>query len=241
MAGQVHPSAPEAPMLYNQRNSSAVRSPDVMPAPATYAKPRQRGRRHRGGIAGCCCCLLSTFCSLLVAFLFLAGIAILVLWLVLKPIHLPKYSLNDVDIVNFSVEPNNSTLDADFIYNITADNPNKKIGIKYDYIDLVTSYNGQDFGQSSIPGFYQGHRNTTVLTSELKVQDFQLQQSSASALQSQIQANSVPLHVRANARAHVKIGKYTSHGFKVRVDCDVDLAVTPTARLISKSCKLKRS
>jgi hypothetical protein len=233
MADQVHPSEPEAPMLYNQKNSSA---PDVMPAPATYAKPRQRGRR---GIGGCCCCLLSTFCSLLLAFLILAGIQLLVLWLILKPIHLPKYSLNDVDIVNFSVGQNNNTLAADLIYNITAENPNRKIGIKYDYIDLETSYDGQAFGLSSIPGFYQGHQNTTVLTSELNVQDFQLQQSSATALQTQIQANNVPLHIRANAKAHVKIGKYTSAGFKVRVDCDVDMAVTP-ARLISKSCKLKR-
>ncbi|KAG0590938.1 hypothetical protein M758_1G132200 [Ceratodon purpureus] len=239
MAGQVYPSAPEAPMLnINQKSSSAAGSP-VLPAPATYHKPLHRGRRHRGGVAGCCCCLLSTFCSLLFAFLVLAGITILVLWLVLKPIHLPKYSLNNIDIANFAVGQNN-TLNADFIYNVTAENPNRKIGIKYDYINLETSYDGQFLNSSSIPGFYQGHQNTTVLSSELKVQNYQLRQSSVTALNTQIQANNVPLHVRANAKVHVRIGKYTSPGFKVRVDCDVNMGVSP-ATLISKSCKLKRS
>lgn len=235
-AGQVHPSAPEAPMLYDQdKNYRATGSP-ALPPPATYAKPHRRG--HRRGIGGCCCCLLSTFCSLLLAVVLLAGLTILILWLVLKPVHLPKYSLDNIDIVNFAVGKNN-TLNADFVYNITAENPNRKIGIKYDYIDLETSYNGQLFGRSSIPGFYQGHQNTTVLSSELKVQDYALQASSATALTTQISDNSVPLHVRANAKVHVRIGKYTSPGFKVRVDCDVTMGVSP-AKLISKSCKLKR-
>ena len=236
MAGQVHPSAPEAPMLYNQKDFT-------LPAPATYAKPS--GRRHRGGLAGCCCCLLSTFCSLLFAFLILVGITILVLWLVLRPVHLPKYSLNDVDITNFSVVPNSAktgyNLNSNIVYNITAENPNHKIGIKYDYINLQTSYDGQVFAQSSIPEFYQGHRNTTVLSSAVTVTDFPLQSgTNVAALQSS--ENNLPLKFQATAKVHVRIGKYTSPGFKVRVDCDVNVnvAVTP-AQLLSKSCKLKHS
>jgi len=172
-----------------------------------------------------------------VAFLVLAGITILILWLVLKPVHLPKYSLDNVDVNSFSV--GGSTVNADFTYNITANNPNRKIGIKYDTINLDTSYSGQELGKSVIPGFYQGHQNVTSLSSELKVVNAVLSSSSATALQSQLAANSVPLHVRADAKVHVRIGKYTSPGFWVRVDCDVNMGVSP-ATVNSKSCKLKR-
>lgn len=235
MAGQVHPSAPDAALLHNNKMFSHQGSP-VLPPPATYAK--QRGhRRHRGGLAGCCCCLLSTFCSLLFAFLFLVGLTILILWLVLKPVHLPKYSLDNVEVKQFSLAQ--STLNADFAYNFTANNPNRKIGIKYDNINLETMYSGQSLGKSVIPGFYQGHRNVTSLSSELKVVNAVLTPASTNSLNTQIAANNVPLHVRANAKVHVRIGKYTSPGFKVRVDCDVNMGVSP-ATVISKSCKLKR-
>lgn len=157
----------------------------------------------------------------------------MVLWLVLKPIHLPKYSLDNVDFRSFSVGQN-STLNADILYTITANNPNKKIGIKYDNIDIQSSYDGQVFGRSTIPGFYQGHQNITTITSEVLVNDYALTSTSATTLASQIQSNSVPLHFRANAKVHVKIGSYTSPGFKVRVDCDVTMGVNPVL-LKSKS------
>lgn len=234
MAGQVHPSAPDAALLQN--NKMSHQGSPVLPPPATYAKPRGH-RRHRGGLAGCCCCLLSTFCSLLLAFLFLAGLTVLILWLVLKPVHLPKYSLDNVEVRQFLLD--GSTLNADFAYNITANNPNRKIGIKYDTINLETKYSGQSLGKSVIPGFYQGHRNVTSLSSELKVVNVILTPASTNTLKTQISANNVPMYVRADAKVHVRIGKYTSPGFRVRVDCDVNMGVSP-ATVISKSCKLKR-
>lgn len=227
MAGQVHPSAPDAALLQESKKQ-------VLPPPATYNKPF---RRHSRGLGGCCCCLLSTFCSLLLAFLLLAGLAILILWLVLKPVHLPKYSLDNVEVRTFALS--GSTLNADFAYNITANNPNRKIGIKYDTINLETSYSGQSLGKSVIPGFYQGHQNITSLSSELKVVDAVLTDGAAGTLSSQVQSNSVPLFVRADAKVHVRIGKYTSPGFWVRVDCDINMGVNP-ATVNSKSCKLKR-
>ncbi|KAG0626025.1 hypothetical protein M758_2G097100 [Ceratodon purpureus] len=219
MAGQVYPSAG---------------SP--LPPPATYTKRHHRS--NRGGLAGCCCCFFATLCSLLVTLILLLGIAVLVLWLVLRPIHLPKYSLDNVDVRSFSVGQG-STLNANIVYNITANNPNRKIGIKYDAINLETSYDGQVFGHSAIPAFYQGHQNITSLASELNATNFPLRASSATALASQIQSNSVPLFVRADAKVRVKIGSQTSSAFWVRVDCDVVVGVKP-GQLISKSCRLKR-
>ncbi|XP_024376769.1 NDR1/HIN1-like protein 10 [Physcomitrium patens] len=165
MGDQVHPGSPS------------------IPPPATYAKPRHRG--CRGRLAGCCCCLLSIFCTLLFGFLVLAGITILVLWLVLKPIHLPKYSLDNVDFCSFSVGQNNN-VNADILYTITANNPKKKIGIKYDNINIESEYDGQVFGHSTAPGFYQGHQNVTTITSEVLVNNYALTSTSATTLASQI-------------------------------------------------------
>lgn len=246
MAGQVHPSAPLAPnMQYSDKMAGATVGP--LPPPATYSKPYSR--RHRG-CTGCCCCLLTTLCSILVAVVVILGITALVLWLVLRPIHAPTYSINDIQIKTFSVGSSNSTannatttLSADLLYNITATNPNKHIGIKYDKINIATSYDGEVFAQNTVPSFYSGHQNVTTIVSEFNVTNFALSSTAGSALVTAVQSNSVPLHTRADAKVRVKIGSYTSFAVWVHVDCDVSIkppSGSTSASVISKSCKLTR-
>lgn len=205
----------------------------ILPPPATYhASPR----RHRGGLASCCCGL----CSLLLIFLFLVGSAILILWLVLRPVHLPKYTFDNVTISNFTVVSNSTSLTGNFVYTLTANNPNRRIGIYYDIINVDTSYDGNVLGRSVVGRFYQGHWNvTTMTTPELNVENYPLTASEATILEREIRENSVPIHVRGDAQVRVKIGAYKSPDFWVRVNCDVVVGVNPSA-LISKSCKLTR-
>lgn len=251
--GQVYPDDP-VPLHFTKMFHKGNAHASLLPPPATYSKPKPR--RHSlccGFVTGCCCAIFTTLCTILCIALVMLGIAALVLWLVLRPIEAPKYSLDSLDLKTFSVNKmsssSSSTLDANFVYTVTATNPNRKIGIKYDEIAIDTSYNGVVFGHSSVPSFYQGHRNTTTFTSEFDVRNVALgsggqsgSNNNLSSLTTDYQKGSVALHTHANAKLRVKIGAYTSFAVWVHVDCDVVVATSSSspATVTSKTCKLSR-
>jgi hypothetical protein len=240
MSAQVYPFAGSPAMSYvpqqnydKQKMNGAAVGP--IPPPATYRPPIHRQK------PGCC----RLFCSLLFCFfvtiLALFGITILVMWLVLRP-HVPSYSLQNIEFHSFNLteQQNAYSLNSDILYTLEARNPNKRIGIQYDEIDIHTFYAGDELGQSSIPAFYQGHRNTTILTSELKLVNATLSRSAGTILQSSIQSTTlVSLQIRVDVRARMKFGSYTSFHFWVHSNCDVQFypptATTP-ASVTRKSC-----
>ncbi|KAF3782001.1 YLS9 protein [Nymphaea thermarum] len=131
-----------------------VQAPPQHPSQA-YQSP---GRRHRScGL----CCLLGTLFKLIIAIIVILGIAALVIWLVLRPTAI-KFYVEDASLTQFNLT-NANTLHYDLKLNVSIRNPNKKIGIDYDELDAAAYYDGERFGWVQLPGFYQGHKNTTTL------------------------------------------------------------------------------
>jgi hypothetical protein len=240
LGSRVHPNEP-TPIHFSQLFTPEA---SVLPAPATYA-PKQKQRRHRGcgGLCCCCCSLLAALFFLVLTLVFLLGIVVLITWLVLRPIHAPQYSLENVDLKTFSVTPQNA-LSADVVYTVRADNPNGKIGFKYGDINMETSYGGQVFGRSAILAFSQGHRNVTTLTSQLVVNNYAFVPASVgSTLATDVQRGSVALHARGSTKVRAKVGAITSFAVSVHVDCDFTVkppTATSPGSVITKTCKLSR-
>lgn len=212
-----------------------------MPSPATYSKPK----RKRGGAAftACCCCCFTTLCSLLITMILVLGVATLIVWLVLRPIYAPDYSLVDAEINTLSYSTTSNSLDANFLYTINATNRNAKIGFKYDVINLDTSYSGADFGQSSIPGFYNGHRNTTTISSSFNVTGFALTPTLGTSFLNDVKNSSIPLQLRVSVKARIKVGLLTTFPFWVHANCDGRVSpptATGSGKLLSKSCSIVR-
>jgi len=177
-------------------------------------------------------------CSLLFTLL---DLATLITWLVLRPIHSPTFSIDRLDIKTFNVTPQGTTLNADLVYTFVVTNPNKKLGFKYEGIDVETSYGREVFGRSSVAGFSQGHRNVTTLTTGFVVENAGVRNASVIAADSQ--RGNMGIHTRANAKVSVKVGAITSFPVKVHVDCDFMLkppTATELGSLIMKTCKLTR-
>ena len=235
MGSRVYPNEP-TPLHFSQL---FFLKGTAMPAPATY-EPKLR---HHRGLGCCCCSILAAVCSLLLLFLFLLGIAVLIAWLVLRPIHAPKYSLERMQLKAFNVTPQNA-LNADVLYTIMADNPNGKIGFRYGAINIETSYDGQVFGSSVIPAFFQGHRNVTTLTSDLVVDNYAFVPASVgSSLATDMDRGSVALHVRGSTKVRVTVGSFTSFAVRVFVDCDFTVkppTATSPGSVINKTCTLSR-
>ncbi|ONK64110.1 uncharacterized protein A4U43_C07F22180 [Asparagus officinalis] len=178
--------------------------------------PRQcHGRTRRPFIA-----LLTTARSpSLILLIVIVAATIGILYLVLDP-KLPKYSVDRLRITDFSVDSGLNAR-ASFNLTVTAKNPNKHIGIYYeDNSHLSVWYSDISLCEGSFPVFYQGHRNTTVMTVTLSGQT-KLGSDVVTALRAQQQTGKIPLKFRGDVPVKVKLGGLKLWKVTSRVRCDL--------------------
>lgn len=252
---KVHPAdleaaSQEAPLV----SRDSVRS-DKGDAAATAARPPLYPRRRRSipvshseppkkRRSRCCRCLCWTFCMLLL-FLVLIAATAGILYLVFQP-KAPKYSVDRLRITSFdanrSAAGDNFNIRAAFSVVVTATNPNKKIGIFYeDKSHLSVWYSGTNLCTGSLPAFYQGHRNTTVLTVALTGQTA-VGLDMLTSLQAHQQAGAVPLLFRGSVPVRVKFGSLKLWKVRFLVSCDIvvtNLTVGGNIRIQSSRCGFK--
>ncbi|KAL3527370.1 hypothetical protein ACH5RR_012026 [Cinchona calisaya] len=214
------------------RNNNNNYPPYQRTIPYSYSKPPKKRSCFKK-------CLCWTLC-LVILQIILIGILAAIIFFVFRP-KLPKYSVDSMSITQFNLNNDNS-LYATFNVNITARNPNKKIGIYYENGSRLRVYfQGTELCEGSLPKFYQGHRNTTVMNVNLTGQT----QDAAGLLQSlqaQQQTGNVPLNLRARVPVRVKLGglKLMKWKFLVRCRLNVDsLAQDNTIRIRDSSCKFR--
>lgn len=229
-AGKIYPNgefnrAPPPPgSYYNVKEQH-------LPAPAVY----RRGRPGRGG--GGCCCLLAWLCSTFAVLVVALGIAVLIFWLVVQP-RAPKFDISNVQIDGLSSTAS-STINTTITFELKARNPNKHMGIYYDNIRVNLETDGDYIGGGNLPSFYQGHKNTTYISGELKSENVSLDDGARNLLGSS--SSNLPLYAKVDVKARVKVGSVKSPKIKVKVRCDltVDLSRTTGSQLSTTKCKVK--
>ncbi|CAN6894064.1 unnamed protein product [Brassica oleracea var. botrytis] len=125
-----------------------------------------------GSCLRCCgCCILSLIWNILIAVAVILGITALILWLIFRP-NAVKFYVADANLNRFSLDSsNNSNLHYDLDLNFTIRNPNQRLGIYYDVVQVSGYYGDQRFGSVEIAQFYQGHKNTTVVVTKMEGQN----------------------------------------------------------------------
>lgn len=215
-----------APPLANQSSTGGS-----YPLAAVSRRPRRR--------SGCCCCLLS-FIGTLGILILIVGIATLVVYLLVRPIRKPKFTIEGIEVREFNVTNRRaSVLNAEMALKLEASNPNKKIGIAYDSIEMKVFYKGEKIGEGSIPGFYQGHKISTLLTIPIEGHNIALTSAAISTLQSNA---TVWMAAEVTTRASVKIGRWRSWRHTFLLQCSLHLSSSPhpgPLTVLSSSCKLK--
>ncbi|XP_059661634.1 NDR1/HIN1-like protein 6 [Cornus florida] len=165
--------------------------------PEIHSKPPCRGT--------CCCKCVCWTVSLLILLLIVIGVTGGILYLMFQP-KLPKYSIDSLKISDFRLNFDMS-LYAKFDVKITANNPNKKIGIYYEKgSHLSVWYTNTKLCQGLLPRFYQGHQNTTRLDVALTGQT-QYANALMAALQEQQQTGRIPLDLKVDVPVSIKLGK----------------------------------
>ncbi|KAE8666516.1 cactin-like isoform X1 [Hibiscus syriacus] len=191
--------------------------------------------------SSCCCRCLCWTLSILLLLIGIIGIIIGILFLVLRP-KLPYYSIDGLEVTQLSLS-SNSSLSANLHVNFTARNPNRRIEIYYEGGSHITVwYTETQLCRGSIPKFYQGHRNTTVLVLPMSGQI----QNGAGLLtalqQQQQQTGNIPLLLRARQPVRIKLGslKLPEMKFLVRCWLVVDaLSPNRAIRISSSSCSFR--
>ncbi|KAF5762542.1 putative Late embryogenesis abundant protein [Helianthus annuus] len=200
--------------------------------PIQYSKPPKKKNWCRR----CLCCTLCVVFTLVI----LIGVLAAVVYFGFDP-KLPKYSVDGMTITQFNLNTDNS-LSAQFNVNITARNPNTKIGISYEGgSKLTVIYMGTVLCEGAWPKFYQGHRNTTVLNVPLTGQTRDAT-GLLTSLNAQQQTGTVPLVLRAKVPVRIKLGKLKLPKFKPLVRCRVNVNTLSTDNVIrirDSSCSFK--
>ncbi|XP_061342955.1 NDR1/HIN1-like protein 6 [Gastrolobium bilobum] len=242
---RVHPAEVEAPprrtaplvapgSSRSEMGSSARRQyhPPLRHAmPAIHSTPPKRG---------CFCNCICWILSLLVLLVIILAATAVILYLVFKP-KLPSYSIDSLMVsdlrLNFDM-----TLYAKFDVKITANNPNKKIGIYYEEGGrLRVRYTNTELCEGSLPQFYQGHQNKTVLNVSLTGQ-VQSGSTLMKALQEQQQTGRIPLDLKIHAPVAIKLGMLKLRKVRILGECLLvvdSLSSNNQISIKASNCKFK--
>lgn len=227
-------TAPSAPLVPPGASKSDTGNPVEQRPLNSHAAPKKR--------RSCCCRCMCWTLSLLLLLIVILGIIVGILFLVYRP-KLPKYSIDGLRVTQSNLNSTDSSLSAGFDVNITARNPNRRIGIYYDGGSHITVwYNETQLCEGALPKFYQGHRNTTVL---LLPMTGQVQNGTVllAALQQQQQmTGNIPLRVRARQTVRIKLGSLKLMKMKFRIRCRLvvdTLSANNAIRISSSSCSFR--
>ncbi|KAI0491523.1 hypothetical protein KFK09_025783 [Dendrobium nobile] len=194
------------------------------------AIPPARTYRSVGGRSSdCCCnpcsCLICTLLKFIFAVVITLGIIFLIIWLIFRPNEL-KVFVEDANLTTFNLN-NSSTLNYNLSLAISIRNPNRRISIYYDQIEAIALYDGNRFGyDGSLPVFFQGHKNTTVISPRFAGQAVSLGAVNGTYAREKGEGNFY-FDVKLNARIRLKV-KFVKVGhFKPKFDCKVKLPVPP--------------
>lgn len=231
---QVNPTVPLVP-----RGTSKSDKPEEYPAPGGTTPVRQSRPPKR---RSCWCrCLCWTF-GLLLLLILILGLVVLALYLIFQP-KIPKFSIDSMRITQFNLANDLSTLSATFNVTIIARNPNEKIGIYYEDGSHISAwYTDTKLSEGSMPVFYQGHENTTILSLDMTGETRNASSLFQTLQQQQQQTGNIPLNLRVRQPVRIKLGKLKLPEVKFKVRCRLlvdNLSSNNVIRIQDSSCKFR--
>ncbi|KAK1287321.1 hypothetical protein QJS10_CPB19g00462 [Acorus calamus] len=193
--------------------NGAYYGPPIPPPARSYHRP--------GRGSDCGCCLLCTLFKFILSIVIIIGIIVLVLWLVLRPNKVKVY-VTGATLSGFNLTGTNM-----LNYNLTMDvmvrNPNKKVGIYYDWIETRAFYDGERFGYYALPTFYQGHKNTTMLYPIFDGQNLVVGSDTQGRFNTEKNDGFYNIDVNIYARVRFKVWWFKSNKYSPKAKCHLRL------------------
>lgn len=174
-----------------------------------------------GGCAGCLCgCLFSLIFKIILTIVIIVGIAVFLFWLIVRP-NVVKVHVTDATLTQFNYT-GDGMLHYNMALNITVRNPNKRLGIYYDYIEARALYQDARFHSDFLDPFYQGHKNTSELNPVFKGQQaIALGADQTSELNKEKTSGVYDIDVKLYLKVRFKLGVFKTKTLKPKVHCDL--------------------
>ncbi|KAG2686700.1 hypothetical protein I3760_09G019400 [Carya illinoinensis] len=194
------------------------------------------GSKNGCGCCSCLCgclfsCLLSLIFQILFTLLIILALAGFIFWLIFRPNEV-KFHVTDASLTQFNFSTGDNNLHYNLALNVSVRNPNKRIGIYYDRIEANAYYQGQRFDTETLTPFYQGHKNTTVLSPVFQGQRLlTLGSRDVSKFDSEKTDGTFGVSLRLNLRIRAKLGWIKIGHFKPKIKCGLKVPLKSNGTL----------
>ncbi|GMG98417.1 hypothetical protein Nepgr_000257 [Nepenthes gracilis] len=143
---------------------------------------------------------------------------ILLIWLILRPTK-PSFILQDATVYAFNVtQPN--LLTTTFQVTVSTRNPNDRIGVYYEKLDVYAAYRNQQITLPTLlPPTYQGHKDTVVWSPFLYGNSVPVAPYLTLSLSEDQNAGLVLVNIKIDGRVKWKVGTWISGRYHLWVNC----------------------
>ncbi|OVA04688.1 Late embryogenesis abundant protein [Macleaya cordata] len=151
---------------------------------------------------------------------------VFLIWLILRPSK-PEFFLREADIYQLNLSGPH-LLNSSIQITLVSKNPNKKVGVFYDQLQVYASYKGQQITiDESLPPFYQGHEDSNLLSASLMGTGLPVAPSFGYEVGRDQTAGKLVLSLKVNGRLRWKVGTWVSGRYRFNVDCVTIMAFGP--------------
>ncbi|KAH0746766.1 hypothetical protein KY285_008423 [Solanum tuberosum] len=155
----------------------------------------------------------------LIAFVTLILFTILLIFLILRPTK-PHFILQDATVYAFNTSTPFNFLTTNIQITIASRNPNDKIGIYYDKLDVYATYRGQQVTLPTLlPQTYQGHKDVSIWSPFVYGNNVPIAPYLGNEISQDILFGTILLNVRIDGRVRWKVGSFISSKYHLYVNC----------------------
>ncbi|CAA3023429.1 NDR1/HIN1-like protein 26 [Olea europaea var. sylvestris] len=143
---------------------------------------------------------------------------IFLVWITLHPTK-PQFSLKDANIYQLNLSSSN-LINSTIRLTLSSNNPNKKVGIYYDVLQVYASYKGQIITREALlPPFYQGNEETNLLSASLVGNQLPVTSSFGYEVKREQRIGKFVLTLKVIGRLRWKVGTWVSGRYRFNVNC----------------------
>ncbi|KAK4396599.1 NDR1/HIN1-like protein 1 [Sesamum angolense] len=165
--------------------------------------------------------------AVLFIFNFIILLALLITWAILQP-KKPRFTLQEATFFTLNVSATN-LVSAAIQLTVKAHNPNSRVGIYYDKVDVYSTYRNQQItNYTGIPPFYQGHKDDNIWSPFIYGNNAPVAPYNGLALSQDQWNGDVRLIIKIDGRVKWKVGSFVSRQYHIHIACPAHILLDYT-------------
>lgn len=149
--------------------------------------------------------------------IFIAAVGFLITWLVTKPKKL-RYTVENASVQNFHLT-NDNHMSATFKFTIQSHNPNHRISVYYNSVEIFVKFKDQTLAFDTMEPFHQPRMNVKQIDDTLVAQNVSVSKSNGKDLRAQTSSGKIDFEVFVKARVRFKVGIWKTAHRTAKIKC----------------------